>query len=135
MTIVEIKAAIAAKLGIASIGTTSLVRQYDERKLTAVDIAVTVKTASGEAVISFDKKNPDSIHFVKTPWVSHWDNDHRLRMTMHEDIMSAISASRDSSGVFTKSDLAFKYELVQPSDKAPYHRFVVITPRDIEANF
>lgn len=100
MTISEVKAFVGAKTN-ATIGTLSLVRQFDE-----VD---GVKTAS--------------------QWVSHWDNDHRIRVTMHEDIMNALKANP------AKADLACKYELVQPSDKAAYHRFVVITPRDIEATF
>lgn len=108
MTITEIKNAVSVKLNhvngttsLSYIGTLSMVRQFDE------------------------------VDGVKTPsvWVSHWDNDHRIRITMHEDIMNSLKSNKD------KSDLAFKYELVTPSDKAPYHRFVVITPRDIEATF
>lgn len=105
MNIQEIKAAISAKASFV-LGTMSMVRQFNE----ATDAAGVV---------------------TKTPseWVSHWDNDHRVRVTMHEEIMAALKANP------TKSDLAFKYELVQPADKAAYHRFVVITPRDIEATF
>lgn len=105
MTINEIKGAISTKLSV-TIGTLSMVRQFDETT------------------------NPDGT-IVKTPseWVSHWDNDHRVRITMHEDIMNQLKANG------AKSDLAFKYELVQPADKAAYHRFVVITPRDVEATF
>lgn len=103
MNIAEVKAAISAKVSCV-IGTLALVRQ-------------------------FDADPTDATKKVSTPWVSHWDNDHRVRVTMHEDIMAALKANP------IKADLALKYELVSPSDKAPYHRFVVITPKDIEATF
>lgn len=100
MTITEIKSLISAKTA-TTIGTLAMVRQFDD------------------------------VAGVKTPseWVSHWDNDSRIRVTMHEDIMAQLKANP------TKSDLAVKYELVSPADKAPYHRFVVITPKDVEATF
>lgn len=103
MNISEIKAAISAKVGTV-IGTLSMVRQ-------------------------FDADPTDATKKVASPWVSHWDNDARIRITMHEDIMNQLKTNP------AKSDLAIKYELVQPADKAPYHRFVVITPKDIEATF
>ena len=103
MNIQEIKAAISAKVGTV-IGTLSMVRQFDADPV-------------------------DNTKKVITPWVSHWDNDQRVRITMHEDIMSALKAD------INKSDLAYKYELVKPADKQSYHRFVIITPKDIEATF
>ncbi len=105
MNIQEIKAAISAKCN-TTIGTLAMVRQFDE----STDAAGTVTK-------------------VASPWVSHWDNDARIRVTMHEDIMASLKTNP------LKSDLAFKYEHVKPADKAPYHRFVVITPKDVEATF
>lgn len=103
MTIQEIKTLIGSKLGI-TLGTLSMVRQFDQDPL-------------------------DPTKTVASSWVSHWDNDHRVRVTMHEDIMAAIKADP------TKADLAFKYEAVKPADKQAYHRFVIITPKDVEATF
>ena len=105
MNIVEIKAAISAKVGF-TLGTLSMVRQFDE-------------TVAADGTTS---KSP-------SPWVSHWDNDHRVRVTMHEDIMQQL---KDNP---TKADLAFKHELVAPAGKQPYNRFVVITPKDVVATF
>lgn len=65
----------------------------------------------------------------KQPWLSHWDNDNRIRVTMHEKIFDEIKANP------SKSDLALKKEVVQPEGKEPYTRFVVITPTNIEATF
>lgn len=103
MNIQEIKNVIDSKLGIL-LSTLSMVRQYDQDPL-------------------------DATKKVASEWVSHWDNDNRIRITMHQDIMDAIKVNP------TKADLAYKYELVNPVDKSPYHRFVVITPKDVEATF
>ena len=66
-----------------------------------------------------------------TEWLSHWDNDNRVRVTMHETVFEQIKANPLMEG------LAVKHEVVQPEDetKAPYLRFVVITPRFIEGVF
>lgn len=108
MTIQEIKDAISAKSKF-TLGTLSMVRQFK----TVIDPTDTTKTV----------QTPE-------PWVSHWDNDHRVRITMYEDIMAELKANT------SKADLAFKYELVQAHDAvAAYERYVVITPRGVEATF
>lgn len=67
---------------------------------------------------------------VKQPWLSHWDNDNRVRVVMHEEVFDAIKA--DAS----KSDLALKKEVVEATETRPaYTRFVVITPKNIEGTF
>lgn len=67
---------------------------------------------------------------VPQPWLSHWDNDHRIRVTMHEDVFNQIKADTSKAG------LAFKKEVVEAtSERAAYTRFVVITPANIEATF
>jgi len=64
------------------------------------------------------------------PWLSHWDNDHRVRVTMHEDVFNQIKADPSKAG------LAFKKEVVPATqERAEYTRFVVITPANIEATF
>lgn len=65
---------------------------------------------------------------VEEPWVSMWDNDSRLRITMHQDIMEILKKDRNFNGLAMKD-----METVTPTDttKPTYRRFVIITPRDI----
>lgn len=108
MTIAEIKAAISADQSF-QLGTLSMVRQFNDVP-SAEDPKVSVKTP--------------------TEWVSHWDNNHRVRITMHQDIMQQLKTNP------SKADLALKMEKVPAAgDRAPYVRYVVITPRDVEATF
>lgn len=65
-----------------------------------------------------------------TEWVSHWDNDHRVRVSMHQNVMEQIKLNPEKPG------LAFKKEIVAANgERAAYTRFVVITPTNIEATF
>jgi hypothetical protein len=65
-----------------------------------------------------------------TEWLSHWDNDNRIRVTMHQDIFNEIKANPAKEG------LAVKREDVPATDsRAAYTRFVVITPKNIEGTF
>lgn len=65
-----------------------------------------------------------------TPWLSHWENDSRIRVTMHEEVFNQIKADPEKSG------LAVKKELIHANgERAEYIRFVVITPRNIEGTF
>lgn len=68
---------------------------------------------------------------VEQPWVSHWDNDRRIRLAMHNEVLAKITADKSFAG------LALKKEVVQPKDatKPTYTRYVVITPTNIVANF
>jgi hypothetical protein len=65
-----------------------------------------------------------------TKWVSHWDNDHRVRVSMHEEIMGQLRADPK------KNDLGLKREIVAATEeRASYVRYIVITPKHIEAAF
>jgi hypothetical protein len=64
-----------------------------------------------------------------TPWVSHWDNDRRVRVTMHEDVLNQIKQNPD------RLDLAYKTQPVTSEGKQPYTRYVVIIPANVEATF
>ena len=65
-----------------------------------------------------------------TEWLSHWDNDNRIRVTMHQDVFGKIKADPKFNG------LALKKELVEATEiRAAYTRFVVITPKNIEGVF
>lgn len=108
MTIQEIKAAISAKEGFP-LGTLNMVRQFN--------------TEPNPASPNEPTKTP-------TEFVSHWDNDHRVRITMHQDIMEQIKSN------LAKADLAVKRtEIPAEGNRATYVRYVVITPRDVDATF
>lgn len=67
---------------------------------------------------------------VKQPWLSHWDNDNRIRVTMHEEVFAVIVADP------SKNDLALKREEIPATqERAAYTRFVVIVPKHIEGTF
>lgn len=97
MTITQIKQQISGLAGFTIIAL-NMVRQYDEETGT-----------------------------IPQEWLSHWDNEHRVRVTMHQEVLETIK----SNPLIDK--LAVKHEVVEPEGKAPYRRFVVITPKNIEA--
>ncbi len=67
---------------------------------------------------------------VATAWLSHWDNERRIRVSMHEDVLTRIKAD------VSKPGLALKKEIVPATaERAEYTRYVVITPLNIEATF
>ena len=64
------------------------------------------------------------------PWVSHWDNDNRVRITMHDEVYLRIKAD------VTKPGLAFKKQVLEAtSERAAYTRFVIITPANVVDTF
>lgn len=64
------------------------------------------------------------------PWLSHWDNENRVRVTMHEDIFNLLKADKNTGG------LAYKTEVVAKTDtREEYTRIMVITPKNVEAEF
>ena len=66
-----------------------------------------------------------------TEWLSYWDNDSRLRITMHEEVFGKIKADPKN---FT--GMAIKKELVAATeDRDAYTRVIIITPKNIEAVF
>lgn len=112
MNIQEIKAAINAKHNLAGnheIKSLAMIRQM-------------VKEGEEE---------------LPTEWLSHWDNDRRIRVTMHEEIFGKVKADP------TFNTLAFKTEVVaehpnklDPTQTIPaYTRYVVIEPRNVEGVF
>lgn len=107
MNIQQIKSEIAAK-NSAVILALNMVRQFADK----------------------DKKQPE-------PWLSHWDNDKRIRVTMHEDVFNQIKLNPKMEGLAYKSELvAAEYEADSTTVKrAAYLRYVVITPTSIEGVF
>lgn len=65
-----------------------------------------------------------------TPWLSHWDNDKRVRITLHEDVAKKIQEEPAFNG------LAYKTELVpETPERKAYTRIVVINPTTVEMRF
>jgi hypothetical protein len=65
-----------------------------------------------------------------TPWLSHWDNDKRVRITFHEDVAKAIKDSPE------RTDLAYKLDTIPANqEREGYIRIVAIIPQNIEFSF
>lgn len=74
---------------------------------------------------------------AKTPteWLSHWDNDNRIRVSMHQDVFNQIKANPAFDGLAVKKELVAAKVENGTEIRAAYLRFVVITPKNIEATF
>lgn len=109
MNINEIKAEIGQQNN-TTIGTLMFVRQMKQK---APDAPET---------------EPDE----PTEWLSHWDNDKRIRVTLHQDVLKTIQ----NGGGAAFGGLAMKKEVVPAKgDRAAYTRYVLITPNHVEAAF
>lgn len=95
------------------------------------DIKSEVSTKTGAVITKLNMvRQKDQNTDQPQPWLSHWDNDSRVRVTMHEDVFNQIKANPLMEG------LAYKTEKVDATpDRAEYIRFVVITPTSIEGVF
>lgn len=67
-----------------------------------------------------------------TPWLSHWDNDSRIRVTAHEDVINQIKAKPDMLELGLKTETVLAHKSSTGEDVAEYTRFVIITPKNIE---
>lgn len=129
----EIKSVIAVKHGMSNLSF-NFVRQFDERTLKAGENNIPVQDPSDAKktiAVSYDAANPDTKYKVVTPWLSHWDNNARIRVVLHQDVMATIKANP------SVNTLALKDEEVKPADmsKQSYSRYVIITPNNIELSF
>lgn len=90
------------------------------------EVKASISAQAGFQLSTLDlHEQKDDNDVVNPEWVSHWDNTHRVRVTMHRSIMDKIVADRGFDGLAIKN-----METVTPKDttKAAYRRFVVITP-------
>ena len=105
MNIEQIKVAIGAKLGI-SLPCLDLAGQLDE-----------------------------TTNLVDTTWLSHWVEDGRVRITMHEEVYSKIKADKTFSGLAIKPMEVIPERIADPATevtyRAAYRKFMVITPKSI----
>lgn len=65
---------------------------------------------------------------VPQPWVSHWDNDKRVRVCMHEDVFTSIMADKSFDKLAIKTSV-----VVATPERAEYTRHVLITPKQLLA--
>jgi hypothetical protein len=102
MNIQEIKAIIGAENGF-TFGSMPMTQQFD-----------TVKDSKGNETE------------VPNDWASYWNNDVRVRVTAHKDILAKLAAEPNFAALAVKKEL-----LPATADRAAYTRYVIITPRDV----
>jgi|SRR5687767_3336740 len=73
-----------------------------------------------------EQDNPE----VQTKWLSHWDNDNRVRITMHEDVFTKIKAEPTFDGLAVKRE-----QVPANNERQAYWRYVVIIPTQVEGTF
>lgn len=90
-----------------------------------------IKAATEQTTVMFTRQT-DKLD-QPTEWVSHWDNDKRIRVSMHRDVMGKIKADPN------RTDLALKpAEIVNNTPEAleagkkPYTRYIIIVPNNVE---
>ena len=111
--------------------------------MTIQQIKTKVSTQLGFTLVALNmvRQFEDEAKTIPQLWLSHWEDDHRVRVVMHQEVFDVIKAD-------PKTDvLAVKYEFLPEQEevavdgkvtvqyRAAYHRFVVITPKHIEACF
>ena len=85
-----------------------------------------IKSEIGIEVLNISRQKDES--GVPQPWVSHWDNTRRIRVTMHDDVFALIMKDK------SYDKLAIKTTLVPATpERGEYTRYVVITPVDLLA--
>ena len=93
-----------------------------------IKLQIAAKTgASLPTLLMTQQKSQDG---TLQPWASYWDNDKRIRVTMHMETFASILAEPQQDG------LAYKEQVVPASgDRAAYTRFVVIKPANVLGTF
>jgi heme-degrading monooxygenase HmoA len=93
-----------------------------------------IKTQLGiPTIMLVRQKEQDSD--TPTQWLSHWENEKRIRVTVHEDVLAEIKKKAD------RNDLAIKRQVVGAkvengvTTRESYVRYVVIIPTNVEATF
>lgn len=90
---------------------------------------VSVKTGSDIKTLMLVRQKEEATG-NDTPWVAHWDNDNRVRISMHDDVLAKLQENKE------RKDLAYKLEeVVAEGDRKAYTRVVVITPNDVVATY
>lgn len=132
MTREQIKALVASENAIESLSF-NFVRQFDERVLTEKEKDIEVKDPNNPKStikVSFDPKNPDQKWEVKSPWLSHWENTKRIRVVLHEEVMTIIKSDPSIASLAVK-----KVEETSKASGQKYLRYTIITPTNIELSW
>lgn len=87
-----------------------------------------IKALIGQPVLNMARQL--DVNGAEQPWVSHWDNANRVRVTMHDDVFNAIKANPAFDLLAVKDA-----KVVETPGKAPYTRYVIITPKQLLATF
>jgi len=96
------------------------------------DIKVQIARENNVVITKLDmvRQFEDKEKTIPTDWLGFWIDEKRIRVVMHQDVMAAIKANPMMDGI------ALKKELVERTDTtAEYLRYIVITPKHIEASF
>ncbi len=94
------------------------------------NLKLAIAAATGISLPTLMLSRQIDLNNVEQPWLSHWDNEKRVRITMHEDVANSIKANP------TMETLAYKIEQVAEHEAVkPYTRVVVITPSSVIMTF
>lgn len=75
-----------------------------------------------------DPNNP-----VPSEWVSHWDDNKRVRVAMHNDVLNVIKNDPTVATLAVKKQVVVAHKSATSDEMvAEYTRFVVIIPANIE---
>ena len=77
------------------------------------------------------------VNGAETEWLSHWDDDNRIRVTAHESIIATLKENRELDTLAFKSTVEPEVEVPvdakHPDGKRlAYTRYTIITPLRIE---
>lgn len=78
-----------------------------------------------------DATNPNEL----TKWVAHWDDNKRIRVVMHDDVLAVAKADPTAPVFLLKKEIVLAHKGKTGDDIAEYTRFVIVTPRNIVATF
>lgn len=67
-------------------------------------------------------------------WVTHWDNDNRIRVSMHQDVLGFLKTDSNTAELaYYKQDVPVGKH-ADGTERKPYVRFIVFRPK-VEATF
>ena len=94
------------------------------------EIKSSVSEQAKAPITKLDMQRQKDVEGNPTEWYSHWDNVHRVRVVMHEELFTELVKNKSLEGLALKPAVT-----VTPEGKSAYMRFVVIKPVAIEASF
>jgi hypothetical protein len=96
------------------------------------DIKTQIARENNVVITKLDmvRQYEDKEKTIPTNWLGFWIDEKRIRVVMHQDVMALIKANP------MMDTIALKKEVVEESETSKaYLRYVVITPKHIEASF